>query len=193
MSTKLRAEAKNDFKKYFFKLMNNAVFGKTMKNVRKHRDIKLGATDKRSNELVSEPNYDTATYFSEDLLAIEIKKPKLKMNKSVYWSMSILKISKTLIYEFWFDYIKPKYQSNGKLCCMDTDSFIIHTKIDASFEHIANDVKKWCDTWNYSENDKRPLSRGMNKKIIGLMEDELGRIDYDRIMIEFDYDRIYCS
>ena len=76
---------------------------------------------------------------------------------------------------------------------MDTDSFIIHTKIDASFEHIANDIKKWCDTSNYSENDKRPLSRGMNKKIIGLMEDELGRIDYDRIMIEFDYDRIYCS
>ena len=84
MSTKLRAEAKNDFKKYFFKLMNNAVFGKTMKNVRKHRDIKLGATDKRSNELVSEPNYDTEIYFSEDLLAIEIKKPKLKMNKPVY-------------------------------------------------------------------------------------------------------------
>ena len=70
MNTKLRKEAKNEFEKDFFKLMNNAVFGKTMENVRKHRDIKLATTDKRINQLVSEPNYHTAKYFSENLLAI---------------------------------------------------------------------------------------------------------------------------
>ena len=79
MNTKLRTEAKNDFEKDFFKLMNNAVFGKTMENVRKHRDIKLVTTDKRRNQLASEPNYHTQKYFSENLMAIEMKKTKIKM------------------------------------------------------------------------------------------------------------------
>ena len=115
-------------RKIFFKLMNNAVFGKTMENVRKHRDIKLVTTDKRRNQLASEPNYHTTKYFSENLLAIEMKKTKVKMNKPVYLGMSILDISKTLMYEFWYDYIKPKYQENAKLCYMDTDTLIIHIK-----------------------------------------------------------------
>ena len=97
MNTKLRAEAKNDFEKYFFKLMNNAVFGKTMENVRKHRDIKLVTTDKRRNQLASEPNYHTTKYFSENLMATEMKKTKAKMNKTIYLGMSILDISKTLL------------------------------------------------------------------------------------------------
>ena len=105
MNTKLRKEAKNDFEKDFFKLMNNSVFGKTMENVRKHRDIKLVTTDKRRNQLVSEPNYHTK-YFSENLLAIKMKKTKVKMNKPVYLGMSILDISKNLMCEFWYDYIK---------------------------------------------------------------------------------------
>ena len=103
--TKLRTEAKNDFEKDLFKLMSNSVFGKTMENVRKYRDIKVVTTDNRRNRLVSEPNYHTAKYFSEDLLAIEMKKIKVKMNKSTYLGMSILDISKTLVYEFWYDYI----------------------------------------------------------------------------------------
>ena len=89
MNTKLRKEAKNDSEKGFFKLMNNAVFGKTMENVRKHRDIKLIATDKRRNQLASEPNYHTSKYFSENVMAIEIEKTKLKMNKPIYLGMSI--------------------------------------------------------------------------------------------------------
>ena len=116
MNTKLRTEAKNDFEKDFFKLMNNAVFGKTMENVRKHRDIKLVTTDKRRNQLVSEPNYHTPKYFSENLMAIEMKKAKVKMNKPIYLGMSILDISKTLMYEFCFDYIKLKYQDRSTLC-----------------------------------------------------------------------------
>ena len=100
MNTELRTEAKSYFEKDFFKLMNNYVFGKTMKNVRNHRYIKLVTIDKRRNQLASEPNYHTTKYFSENLLAIETKKTKVKMHKSVYLGMSILDISKTLVYEF---------------------------------------------------------------------------------------------
>ena len=126
MNTKLKKEAKNEFEKDFFKLMNNSVFGKTMENVRKHRDIKLVTTDEKRNKLVSEPNYHTTKRFSESLLAIEMKKTKVKMNKPVYLGMSILDISKTLMYEFWYDYVKPKYNDKAKLCYMDTDSFVIN-------------------------------------------------------------------
>ena len=87
MNTKLRTEGKNDFEKDFFKLMNNIVFGKTMENVKKHRDIKLVTTGKRRNQLASEPNYHTSEYFSENLMAIEIKKTKVKMNKPIYLGM----------------------------------------------------------------------------------------------------------
>ena len=87
MNTKLRKEVKNDFEKDFFKLMNNSVFGKTMKNVRKHRDVKLATTDEKRNKLVSDPNYHTAKRFSENLLALEMKKTKVMMNKPVYLGM----------------------------------------------------------------------------------------------------------
>ena len=101
MNTELRKLAKNDFDKDFFKLMNNAVFGKTMENIRKHRDIKLVTTDKRRNKLVSEPNYQTRNYISEDLSIIEMNKTKVKMNKPIYLELSISEISKLLMYEFW--------------------------------------------------------------------------------------------
>ena len=129
MNTELRIDAKNDFEKDFFKLINNAVFGKTMGNVRKHRDIKLITTDKRRNQLASEPNYHTTKYFSENLLAIKMKKTKLKINKPVYLGMSILDVTKTLMYEFWYDYVKTKYQDKAQLCYMGTGSFIIHIKL----------------------------------------------------------------
>ena len=99
MNTKLRTEAKNEFEKDFFKLMNNSVFGKNMENVRNHRDIKLVTRDERRNKLVSEPNYHSAKHFSENLLAIEMRKTKVIMNKSVYLGQAILDISKMLMYE----------------------------------------------------------------------------------------------
>ena len=145
MNTKLRTEAKNDFEKDFFKLMKNSVFGKTMESVRKHRDIKLVRTDKRRNQLVSESNYHTTKYFSEGLLPIENKS---KMNKPIYLGMSILGISKTRMYEISYDYIKPKYQKNVKICYMDTDSFIIHIKTEDFYRDIADDVTKWFGTSN---------------------------------------------
>ena len=100
MNTKLRKEAKNKFQKDFIKLMNNSVFGKRMGNMRKHRDIKLVKTDEKRNKLLSEPNYHATKRFSGNLLAIEMKKTKVKMSKPVYLGMSILDISKTLMHKF---------------------------------------------------------------------------------------------
>ena len=105
MNTELRKKAKNDFEKDFFKLMNNPVFGKTMKNFRKHRDIKLVTIDKRRNQLVTEPNYHTIKCFSENLLAIEMKMTKVKMNKPIYLGLSILEIRKKIMSELWYDYL----------------------------------------------------------------------------------------
>ena len=95
INTELRKQAKNNFEKGFFKLMNNSIFGITMENVRKYRDIKLVTTDEKRSKLVSKLNYHTTNYFSENLLAIEMKKIKAKMNKSVYLELSVLEISKT--------------------------------------------------------------------------------------------------
>ena len=172
MNTELRKNAKNEFEKNFFKLMNNSVFGKTMENVRNHRDIKLVTSEKRRKRLVSEPNYHSCKKFSDHLMAIEMKKTRIKMNKPLYLGMSILDISKTLMYKFWYDYFKPKYGDRAKLCYTDTDSFIIYIKTEDFFEDISNDFEKWSDTSNYDKNDKRPLPIGKNKKISGLFQDE---------------------
>ena len=152
-----------------------------MENVRKHRDIKLVTTDKRRNQLASEPNYHTTKYFSDNLMAIEMKKTRVKTNKSIYLGMSISDISKTLTYEFWCNYIKPKYQDKAKLCYADTYSFIIHIKTKDFYKGIANDAEKGFETSNYDESDKRPLPVGKSKKVIGFFKDELG----GKIMIEF--------
>ena len=143
MNTKLRTEAKNDFENDFFKLMNNSVFGKTMENVRNQRDIKLVTTNESRNELTLEPNYYTTKYFSENLLAIEMRKTKIIMNKP------------------------------AKLCYIDTDSFIIHIETEDFYEYIANDVDRWFDTSGYDEKDKRPLPVCKNKKLSGFFKDEL--------------------
>ena len=110
-----------------------------------------------------------------------MKKTKVKINKPIYLGMSILDISKTLMYKIWYDYFKPKYGDKAKLCYTDTDSFIIHIITEDFFEDISNDVQLWYDTSNYDENDKRPLPIGKNKNVIGLFKDELG----GRIMKEF--------
>ena len=197
MNTELRKLAKNDFKKDLFKLMNNSVFGKTMENIRKHRDIKLRATDRKRSKLVLEPNYHTINLISEDLSIIEMKKTKVKMSKPIYLGLSILEISKILMYEFWYDYMKPKYNDNVRLCYMDTDSFVMHIKTNDFYTDIASDVENRFDTSNYEVNTseptaepsslersalaRRPLPTGKNKKVIGLMKDELG----GKIITEF--------
>ena len=179
MNTEFRKAAKIDFEKDLFKLMNNSVFGKTMENIRKHRDIKLVTTDKKRSKLVSELNFHTINLILEDLSITEMKKTKVKMNKPIYLGLSILEISKILMYEFWYDYMKRKYGNNVKLCYMDTDSFIMNIKTNDFYEDMANDVENRFDTSNYEVN--RPLPMGKNKKVIGLMKHELG----GKIITEF--------
>ena len=102
------------------------------------------------------------------------------MTKPLYLGMSILDISKILMYEFWYDYINPKFGNGGRLCYTDTDSFIIYIKTKDFFEDIYNDVDRWFNTSNYDKNNKRPLPIGKNKKVPGLFKDELG----GKIMVE---------
>ena len=105
---------------------------------------------------------------------MEMKKTEVKMNKPIYLGQEILDISKTLMYDFWYGYTKPKYGDKAKLCYMDTDSFIIHIKTEDFYKDISNDVENRFDTSNYDEKDKRALPIGINKKAIGFFKDELG-------------------
>ena len=146
--------------------MNNAAFGKTMKNVRKHRDIKLVTTEGRRN------NFYTTKFFTEHVLAIEMKKTEILMNKPVCLGLSILEFSEILMYDFWYDYVKRKYGEKAKSCYMDRNSFIVYIKTDDFYKDIAEDVETRFDTSNYELD--RLLPKGKNKKVIGLMKDELG-------------------
>ena len=172
VNTELRKKTSNDFEKDFFKLMNNAVVGKTMENVRKHRDIKLVKTDHRRNKLVSEPNYHTMKLTDDNLAITEMRKVKVKMNKPIYLRLCILEISKIIMHEFWYDYVKNKYGNKVRLCYTDTDSFVINIKTNDFYKDISQDVNERFDTSNYTFD--RPLPKGKNKKVIGLMKDELG-------------------
>ena len=140
MNTELRKEARSEFEKDFFKLMNKSMFGKTMENMRNHIDIKLVTTNKQRNKFASEPNYHSTKYISKDLLIMEMKKAKVKMNKPMYLGQVVLDISKTLMYVFWYDYLKPKYRDKVKLCYMDADSFVTCVETEDFYKDIANDV-----------------------------------------------------
>ena len=166
--------------------MNNAVFGKAMKNVRKHREIKPITAERRKNYLVSEPNYHTTKFFTKLLLTIEMKKAEILMNKPVYLGLSILELSKILMYEFWYDYVKSKYDKKGKLVLyrITLYRFIVYIKIDDIYKGIAQYGETRFDTSNYElvcNSVEKPLPKGKNKKLIGLMKDELG----GKIMTKF--------
>ena len=180
-NTKLRTQTKNEFEKDFFKIANNAVFSKTMKNIRKHKYIKLVANEKAYLRNVMKPNFKSGVLFDENLMGCEMGKIKVVMNKPVYLGQAILDLSKIVMYEFHYDYMKPKYGENLKLCYMDTDSLVYHIKTEDFYEDIAEDVKERFNTSGYSKEDAGPLPIGLNKKIIGSMKDELG----GKIMIEF--------
>ena len=143
--------------------MNHANFGKATENLRKHRNIKLVTKERRRNYLVSEPNYHTTKFFTENLLAIgkfiyliEMRKTQILINKSVYLGLSILDLSKTVMYEFWSDYVMPKYGGNAKLCYMDTNSFIVHVKTDDIYKNIAEDGEKRFDSWKFELDKQLP-------------------------------------
>ena len=117
--------------------------------MRKHRYVKLVTTERRKNYLVSEPNYQTTKFFAEHVLAIAMKKTEILMNKPVILGLSTLELSKMLMYEFWYDYVKPKYGEKAKLHYIYIDSFIVCIKTDDVYKHIAQDVKTRFDTSNY--------------------------------------------
>ena len=180
-NTRLRMAAKNEFEKDFFKLMNNSVFGKTMENIRNHRDMKLVTNEQKYKKYVMKPNFKDSVRFSEQLIGVEMGKTEITMNKPVYLGQAILDLSKMVMYEFHYDYIKPKYGSKVRLCYMDTDSFVYEIETEDFYRDITGDVDTRFDTSGYSKEDNRPLPIGKNKKVIGLMKDELG----GKIMTEF--------
>ena len=167
-NTELRKKAKNEFEKEFFKLMNNAVFGKTMENITKHKDIKLLTNEKAFLRTVMKPNFKSGVLFGENVMGCEMDKIKFVMDKP---GQAILDLSKIVMYEFHYDYMKPVYGGNLKLCYMDTDSLVYHIKTEDFYEDIAKDVETRFDTNRYSKKDARPLPIGLNKKVIGLMKD----------------------
>ena len=170
LNTEFRKNAKNEFKKDFYKLKINSIFGKTVQNDRKHRDIKLVTAEYKRNKLASEPHYHSTKCISKHLLVMEMKKIELKINNPVYLGQAVL----DLVFEFWHDYLKPMYDDKIRLCYTDTDSFIIHIKTDGFYKDLNNDVDKWFDTSNYDKNDNRPLEIGKNKKVLGKFKDEIG-------------------
>ena len=169
-NTQLRTAATNDFGKDFFKLMNNSVFGKTMENIRKHRNIKLVTTEEKYLHMVMKPNFKSEVLSAENLMGCEMGKIKVVKNKPVYLGQVILDLSKIVMYEFHYDYMIPKYGDRLKLCYMDTDSLVYDIKTEDFYEDIANDVEARFDTSGYSKTDFRPLLIGLNKKVIGLMK-----------------------
>ena len=171
-NTRLRTAAKNDFGKDFYELMNNSVFGKTMENIRRHRDIKLVNNKKEYLKTVMKPNFKSGTLLGENLMGCEMGKIKVVMNKPAYLGQAILDLSKIIMYEFHYDYMLPEYGDRIKLCYMDTDSYVYDIKTEDFYKGIAEDVEVRFDTSAYSNN--RPLPIGKNKKVIGLMKDELG-------------------
>ena len=153
--------------------MNNSVFGKTMENIRNHKDMKLVTSEQKYLKYVMKPNFKDSVRFSENLIGVEMGKTEITMKKPVYLGQAILDLSKLVMYEFHYDYMVPKYGSKVKLCYMDTDSFVYHIKTHDFYKDIAGDVEARFDTSGYSKEDNRPLPIGKNKKVIGLMKDEL--------------------
>ena len=176
-NTQLRIKATNDFEKDFFKLMNNVVFGKTMENIRKHRNIKLVMSRESYLKTIMKPNFKSGIGFSKNLMGCEVCKIKVVMNKPVYPGQAILDLSKIVMYEFHHNYMRPKFD-NLQLCYMDTDSLIYDIKTEDFYANISDDVPTRFDTSGYCD---RPLPIGMNKKVVGLMKDELG----GAVMTEF--------
>ena len=177
-NTKLRIAANIDFEKDFYKLMNNSVFGKMMENIRKHRNIKLVTNREAYLKAVMKPNFKSGLLFGENLMGCEMGKIKVVMNKPVYLGQAILDLSKIVMYEFHYDYMKQKYSEGLTLCHMDMDSLIYDIEIDDFYKNIAEDVQDRFDTSDY--NPDRPLPVGLNK-VIGLIKDEPG----GEIMTEF--------
>jgi hypothetical protein len=154
--------------------MNNSVFGKTMENIRNRTDIQLVTTEKKAKKLISKPNYKSRTIFSENLAAIHMGRTKLVFNKPIYLGMSILDLSKNLMYDFHYNYVKTKYENKAKLLFTDTDSLMYEIETEDFYRDIGKDIHSKFDTSNYPKNHSSGIETGVNKKVIGMFKDEAG-------------------
>ena len=171
-NTELRKEAKNAFEKDFFKLMNNSVFGKTIENIRKRQNVKLLDNRKKALKLSSKPNFDRATIFDEHLVAIHMKKTEVYFNKPIYVGQAILDLSKTLMFDFHYNYIKKKYGEKAELLMTDTDSLMYLIQTDDVYNDIKKDVKKKFDTSNFPDVHPSGIKTGVNEKVVGKFKNE---------------------
>ena len=172
MNTELRTKAKNNFEKDFFKLMNNSVFGKTMENIRNRVNVKLVNNEEKARKLIAKPNYRSCKIFGENLISVHLKKTSLLMNKPVYLGACILDLSKSLMYDFHYKYIKPMYKNKAKLLFTDTDSLMYEIEREDFYKDISGDVKDRFDTSDYPENHPSGIPTGINKKVLGMFKDE---------------------
>ena len=171
-NTNLRTQAKNNFEKDFYKLMNNSVFGKTMENIRNRVNVQLVTSREKFKKLVAKPNFRSRKIFNENLVSVHMKKTSLTMNKPVYLGMCILDLSKIIMFDFHYNYIKPKYGNNAKLLFTDTDSLFYEIQTEDFYKDISGDVKDRFDTSDYPENHHSGIPTGINKKVLGMFKDE---------------------
>ena len=172
-NTELRKTADNSFEKDFFKLMNNSVFGKTIENIRKRQNIHLIDNRKKAIKLSSLPNFDRCTIFDKNLIAIHMKKTEVYFNKPIYVGQAILDLSKTLMFDFHYNYIKNKYGKKAELLFTDTDSLMYEIKTKDFYKDIYDDLKDKFDTSDYPLNHPSGIITGVNKKVIGVFKDEV--------------------
>ena len=172
-NTQKRTQAKNSFEKDFFKLMNNSVFGKTMENIRKRVDVRLITDEKKLLKMVSKPTYVSSKIFNDNLVAVHKIKETLTLNRPAYVGMCILDLSKTLMYDFHYNYIKEKYGNKAKLLFTDTDSLTYEIEAEDVYRDFWNDKNRF-DNSDYPENS--PYFDTENKKVIGKFKDEAAGI-----------------
>jgi hypothetical protein len=174
LNTDLRTKGTTDFEKDFFKLMNNYVFGKTMENVRNRVDIRIVNNEKKWNKLAKKHNFKSVTIFSENLVAVHMRRTSVKLRKPIYLGMSILDISKTLMYDLHYNYIKPMYGNDAELLFTDTDSLCYEITTGDFLKDISEDVHERFDTSNVDKDNPSGIPTGINRKVIGMMKSETG-------------------
>ena len=172
-NTELRKTAANSFEKDFFKLMNNSVFGKTIENIRKRQNIILVDNRQKAAKLTSRPNFVRSTIFDRNLIAVHMKKTEVYFNKPVYVGQAILDLSKTLMFNFHYNYIQKKYKHRAELLFTDTDSLMYKIYTDDFYKDISHDIETKFDTSDYPTDHPTGILTGVNTKVIGMFKDEV--------------------